>query len=136
MDSGLSGPRVTPLGQTTGCDLSEVSAFITNVLRLINKQDAYGILVGVNKYGGPIVPTFIFGIPEYDNREIVIPATPHNLPVLMRNDRVMAMNDLESPWAMETVIDLAQLTLKQCSVGIESRVTLANMDFLFDELFF
>jgi len=130
MDTGLGGPRITALPPTIEFDLAEVSEYITGVLQVLDKQDAYGILAGVNQYGGPTVPTFIFGIPEYDEREIVLPTTPHDIPIMIRNDYVLAMNNLDTPWALGSVVELAQLTLEGCSVGIEGIQTPLMLHFM------
>jgi len=120
MESGLGGPAITALASTAGFDVETISAYITRVLQLVDKQDAYGILAGVHQHGGPLVPTFIFGIPGYEEQQVVLPPSPNNMPVWIRDDRVLSMNELDTAWAMDEVLSLGELTLAKCSLGLES----------------
>ncbi|RPA94864.1 hypothetical protein L873DRAFT_1934942 [Choiromyces venosus 120613-1] len=120
MDSGLSGPGITPLPQTTEFDVTEISNYITRVLHQLDTQDAYGIFAGVRQPGGPVAPTFIFGLPRSNLGEIVLPPSPNNLPIWVRNDCILSTNELETAWAMDPVADVQELTLQACSVGIET----------------
>ncbi|RPA96910.1 hypothetical protein L873DRAFT_1791350 [Choiromyces venosus 120613-1] len=81
MDSGMSGQQITPLPPMTEFDVTEISSYITRVLHQLDTQDAYGIFAGVCQHEGPIVPTFIFGLPRSNLAEIVLPPTPNNLPI-------------------------------------------------------
>ncbi|RPA96907.1 hypothetical protein L873DRAFT_1791348 [Choiromyces venosus 120613-1] len=120
MDSGLGGPQITPLPQTTEFDVTEISSYITRVLHQLDTQDAYGIFAGIRQPGGPVVPTFIFGLPRLNLAEIVLPPTPNNLPIWVREDCILSTNELETAWAMDPVTDVQELMLQACSVGIES----------------
>jgi len=123
----MSGPMITPLSPTFNFDPREISDYITQVLQLMDTQDAYGILAGVHQHGGPTVPTFIFGLPQYNMTEIILPPTPHSLPIWIRDDCILPMNQLETSWAMEPVVEPQILTLEGCSVGIKSMHTIRNV---------
>ncbi|RPA96916.1 hypothetical protein L873DRAFT_1791354 [Choiromyces venosus 120613-1] len=120
MDSGMSGPRITPLSQMTEFDVTEISSYITRVLHQLDTQDAYGIFPGVHQCEGPIVPTFIFGLPRLNLADIVLPRTQDNLPIWVQEDCILSTNELETAWAMDLVADMRELMLQACSVGIES----------------
>jgi len=127
----MSGAAIMPLPQTLEIDVADISNFITKVLYQLNIQDAYGILAGVQDRGGPVVPTFIFGIPHSDNEivQFILPPSPNNIPILLRDDSVLSTNELENAWAVGPIADLEKLTLEACSVGIESMQVLPQKPF-------
>ncbi|PUU73730.1 hypothetical protein B9Z19DRAFT_1068742 [Tuber borchii] len=138
MDTGMSGPGITPLPAMPGLDMTEMSIYITNVLQLLDRQDAYGILAGVHQPGGPTVPTFIFGLPKYTphDSEIILPQAPHNIPVWIRDDCILMADEDEEDsdkdegelpsWAMAPVTQLERLKLEGCSLGVERSMTSAG----------
>ncbi|RPA94869.1 hypothetical protein L873DRAFT_1934946 [Choiromyces venosus 120613-1] len=103
MDSGLGGQVITPLPQMTEFDITEISSYITRALHQFDTQDAYGIFEGVHQLGGPIVPTLKFGLSRSNLVEIVLPPPPNNLPIGVREDSILSMNELGAKWATGSI---------------------------------
>jgi len=114
----MSGPAIRPLPDIHELDIPEISEYITKVLQHFHTQDAYGIFAGVCYGQGPVIPTFIFGLPGSSQSAIVLPPTPHDLPVWVREDRILPMNEPEA-WATTPVNEVEELKLESCSVGIQ-----------------
>ena len=118
MGHGMSGPGIRPLPDMQGFDVAEISDYITKVLERFNTQDAYGIFAGVCHSQGVVIPTFVFGLPGSGRSVIVLPPAPHNLPIWVRQDGILPINESET-WAASPVNDVEELTLEPLSVGIQ-----------------
>ncbi|RPB00400.1 hypothetical protein L873DRAFT_1899888 [Choiromyces venosus 120613-1] len=120
MDCGVVGPEIRPLPQSAQYHITEISGYITTVLQQLNRQDAYGLFAGVRENGGQVVPTLIFGLPQVNVPEVVLPPTPNDLPILVKDDCIVLMNGFEATWAMDPVSDVEKIRLEALSVGIEA----------------
>jgi len=124
MGRGLSGPAIRPLQQVDVFDKPRISDYITKVLVYFDKQDAYGIFAGVCHCEGPVIPTFIFGLPGASRAVLVLPPSPDNLPIWVREDKIFSTNGFKTAWSTTPVNNLEELTLESCSVGIQGCRTL------------
>ncbi|PUU80221.1 hypothetical protein B9Z19DRAFT_1063615 [Tuber borchii] len=119
MNSFLQGPIITHLAPNTEYDPTTISHYITSVLEEVNQDNAYGILAGVTEDGGPVVPTLIFGIPSPNLLPLTLPSTPFQLPILMKQDAIMAITVFDTVWDKDPVYGTDQIELAPLSVGVE-----------------
>jgi len=107
------------LPSCTSYDPGVISHYITSVLRRLNIDNAYGLLAGIKEYGGPVVPTLIFGIPPPNILPVIQLPTPYRLPTLVQEDWIVLDKNGEAMWQTEPVHDEGRVTLKAISVGVE-----------------
>ncbi|RPA92339.1 hypothetical protein L873DRAFT_1794306 [Choiromyces venosus 120613-1] len=120
MDSSMGGPVTMPLPQTMEFDVTNIYNYITRILQQFDTQDAYGIFASVHQGEGPIVPTFIFGLPQSNMKEISLPETPNNWPIWVYKDCILSANEFDTVWTQDIVTDVKELMLGGCLIGIES----------------
>lgn len=119
MHSHISPSKILPLPTSAVFNLKEINDYISTVLHLFKKQDSYGLFTGVCVGGGLVALTLVFGIPGVDINDIMLPPTPEQLPVLVRQDWIVAANQFDTMWSTEPVNDLEQMQLEPLSLGIE-----------------
>jgi len=119
IDAFSPGPRVMHLPSGTSYDTGVISHYITSVLRRLNIDNTYGLLAGIKEYGGPVVPTLIFGIPPPNVLPVIQLPTPYGLPTLVKEDWIMLDEKVKSIWKSNPVYDEGRVTLAAISVGVE-----------------
>ena len=73
----------------------------------------------MREYGGPVLPTLVFGFRKLNELEIVLPPTPYQLPLLVIQDWIALSDEFGAPWSLEPVQDADQISLEALSLGIE-----------------
>ncbi|PUU80296.1 hypothetical protein B9Z19DRAFT_1172336, partial [Tuber borchii] len=116
MNCGLG---VSPLPETVEYDVTEISDYITTVLQQLKQEGAYGIFVGLGYSKGPVVPTFIFGVPQINTPEVVLPQPPHNIPTWVQEDRFILIPGSRNSWALSPISNPGRIAIDAISVGIE-----------------
>jgi len=112
-------PEIRPLPETAHYDLTVTTKYITAVLDQFKQQDSYSPFAGVREYGGPVLPTLVFGFRKLNELEIVLPPTPYQLPLLVIQDWIALSDKFEAPWLFGPVKDAGRIRLEALSLGIE-----------------
>jgi len=115
----LAGPMVVALPPTYEFNNTEVTEYIMGILQGFNVQGAYGLLAAVEKKGGEVIPTIVFGIPGLKLVNSDIPEPPSNLGLLIQDNCMLPVAGYYTPWSSEKVRNLDQLDLRPCSIGLE-----------------
>jgi len=103
----------------TSYDPGVISDYITSGLQRLNIDGSYGLLTGIKEYGGPVVPTLIFGIPPPNVLPVIQQPTPYGLVTLLQEDYIVLHKNGKPIWQMEPVHDEGRVTLGAISMGVE-----------------
>ncbi|KAG0634234.1 hypothetical protein HOY80DRAFT_1060832 [Tuber brumale] len=95
-DGFLHGPQIVPLAPQNEFDAGVISAYISQVLRGIKRDNAHGVFAAVVTNSGPPIPTLIFGIPPPTLTPAVLPPAPGGLPALVRTDFILLTNGFQT----------------------------------------